>query len=673
MKQYLNRRCILYFAKLFLCILLITCTSVGLIFAYGEGHRRIDYEKTLDMESERVFSYLKMQLNAGIHTCNGMMTSVWYNHYVNYVGIYSNEFDGEKHNELRKTLTNSLAALPIVDEIVVIVPSKDTVISSKGWFSLKIYAQTYPTIKVLVGRQGDAPHVQIDDGTRSVIEVQDPTPRRNKSIMALFINNAAICSAYSSLCGSTAMGADITINGTVASRYDSANEKMIVHSLRDDSSQLDLVIYYAPYTSADRVLFIALFSALVVISALFAMIITMLTVKPVNELVMQIGGDSKAFDDPLRFIHEYVNTFTQNREKLDEENNRLRASKDRFLELMHNEIVLGMLRNQKFDFTADFVTTMCPWISEGLPFVVAAYSRMKEEPQITAEEICPESIKRCWANTETERWFLFWFKDEAALEAGVRTIKARLEGNPVVVSEKMNDLSQISATSADMLRELEELRMRWLMLPMLIQTRLVSRIRLGKREEALEALDEALAGHSPDAVLWTLARLSGECGFDIDEYVERCRIGGESGTYDYRSILRECVLDLCRFMTAERNSNIGSDSSKDILAYINENFRNPDLSVVLLGDEFGMHRTLISKTVKTATGETFSDYLLRLRMECAEKLLIENEGSVQSIGTLVGIPNYTTFKRSFVKVYGISPREYRELKTGVGVPDDPEN
>ena len=50
------------------------------------------------------------------------------------------------------------------------------------------------------------------------------------------------------------------------------------------------------------------------------------------------------------------------------------------------------------------------------------------------------------------------------------------------------------------------------------------------------------------------------------------------------------------------------------IIYIEENFANPEMSVNFLADHFSMHRTLISKAVKAQTGETFSDYLMKLRM-----------------------------------------------------------
>ena len=128
---------------------------------------------------------------------------------------------------------------------------------------------------------------------------------------------------------------------------------------------------------------------------------------------------------------------------------------------------------------------------------------------------------------------------------------------------------------------------------------------------------------------------------------------------EMRALLCEFAQALCRSVTAERPS-VAAETAGEICRYIEENYANPEMSVNFLADHFSMHRTLISKAVKAQTGETFSDYLLGLRMRRAMELLQGGTLTFQQIAEQVGMLSYPTFKRAFVKTYGCTPSEWHK-------------
>jgi len=67
----------------------------------------------------------------------------------------------------------------------------------------------------------------------------------------------------------------------------------------------------------------------------------------------------------------------------------------------------------------------------------------------------------------------------------------------------------------------------------------------------------------------------------------------------------------------------------------------------------------LGKIFREQTGEFFNDYLLKVRMLEAEKLLFDNVLRIGDIAERVGFSNQSYFNKMFRKVYGISPREYR--------------
>lgn len=67
----------------------------------------------------------------------------------------------------------------------------------------------------------------------------------------------------------------------------------------------------------------------------------------------------------------------------------------------------------------------------------------------------------------------------------------------------------------------------------------------------------------------------------------------------------------------------------------------------------------LSTVFKEVTGINFSDYLIKLKMDNAAKLLMDVSYKTYEISELVGYSNAKNFTRVFKKYFGISPREYR--------------
>ena len=171
-------------------------------------------------------------------------------------------------------------------------------------------------------------------------------------------------------------------------------------------------------------------------------------------------------------------------------------------------------------------------------------------------------------------------------------------------------------------------------------------------------LAEALERYNPMAVLHLLLRVADECEFDLG--VDMAYFAGlreDERRERLGPLLEASVKALCQYFADERRS-MNNGEGKEICEFIRENYCSEDMSVNLLAGRFNMHRTLVSKLVKAETGETFSNYLSRLRMERAAELLRAGNCTAAYVGEQVGIPNYPTFKRTFIRHYGCAPREW---------------
>ena len=67
-----------------------------------------------------------------------------------------------------------------------------------------------------------------------------------------------------------------------------------------------------------------------------------------------------------------------------------------------------------------------------------------------------------------------------------------------------------------------------------------------------------------------------------------------------------------------------------------------------------------SKLFKQETGENYVEYLSRVRIENAKKMLTESEASIKEISYSVGFSDPNYFSRAFKKYEGVSPTEYKD-------------
>ncbi len=112
------------------------------------------------------------------------------------------------------------------------------------------------------------------------------------------------------------------------------------------------------------------------------------------------------------------------------------------------------------------------------------------------------------------------------------------------------------------------------------------------------------------------------------------------------------TIDLQPLSSSKANSHM-----KKILEYIRENYRHK-ITLQDLKNLTGMGSTFIAKQFKSYTGHTFVDYLNRVRVKNATKLMLTTDIKIYSIAKTVGFYDYKHFIRVFKKYLGYSPSEF---------------
>lgn len=121
---------------------------------------------------------------------------------------------------------------------------------------------------------------------------------------------------------------------------------------------------------------------------------------------------------------------------------------------------------------------------------------------------------------------------------------------------------------------------------------------------------------------------------------------------DYIHILFLCI----REKQAKGNEGL----QEEVLSWIRRNFSDSELCATVVAEQFGIPEKLFHSMVKQATGVSFSEYLLSLRMRKAAHLLCSTKWSVIEVAQQCGYQAESTFYRVFKKYYNQTPQNYRQ-------------
>lgn len=130
--------------------------------------------------------------------------------------------------------------------------------------------------------------------------------------------------------------------------------------------------------------------------------------------------------------------------------------------------------------------------------------------------------------------------------------------------------------------------------------------------------------------------------------------------------LKQYVLD--RLLEA---SELLSDSSglkqnrtvNEAIRYIDENYGDRSLTLTGIAKKLYLNASYLSYLFKQETGLSLSEYLTKVRLREAKRILDEHAGCPLSLlAASVGYNDEYYFSKCFKKAYGISPKKYAEQK-----------
>ena len=95
-----------------------------------------------------------------------------------------------------------------------------------------------------------------------------------------------------------------------------------------------------------------------------------------------------------------------------------------------------------------------------------------------------------------------------------------------------------------------------------------------------------------------------------------------------------------------------------VMATINQNLNNADLSVDMIAEEVGISRVHLHRKMKELTGQTPHDFIRNIRLKRAAQLLTNQNMNITEVMYACGFNNAASFSTIFKKFYGLSPRDF---------------
>ena len=146
-----------------------------------------------------------------------------------------------------------------------------------------------------------------------------------------------------------------------------------------------------------------------------------------------------------------------------------------------------------------------------------------------------------------------------------------------------------------------------------------------------------------EEVLAALASLDGEATVGADAYFKA---------------LNALCLRLHRQIALEKGRR-RSDKIQSILSYVHRHYSDPEMSLTMVGDTFGLTEAYLSTLFKAEAGVNFASYLERLRIDAACEML--RQGTlVAEVAQSTGYNSVQSFRRAFKRATNISPSGYRK-------------
>jgi AraC-like DNA-binding protein len=172
-------------------------------------------------------------------------------------------------------------------------------------------------------------------------------------------------------------------------------------------------------------------------------------------------------------------------------------------------------------------------------------------------------------------------------------------------------------------------------------------------------------------ILNTMLKTASELG--IHHVVNQLpRITSYDSLEDLEKKLTGLAAEICAHVEAKSETE-ESSLMDEIVAYIDTNYSDYDLSLGTISSKFTISSSYFSRSFKEKIGMNFTQYIWQKRMDEVIRLLLHTSDPLKDIIIRVGYLDTPNFIRKFKKETGYTPGQYRKMHRPNDSSDSPDD
>ncbi|MCZ8517946.1 MULTISPECIES: response regulator [Paenibacillus] len=193
------------------------------------------------------------------------------------------------------------------------------------------------------------------------------------------------------------------------------------------------------------------------------------------------------------------------------------------------------------------------------------------------------------------------------------------------------------------------------LLDQILDVRMISSCEIGYLERISQLLNEEL-----------FDKLFGIYGYKVLGLLRLHAHVGHIGNFDrfedYYTAVEQLLGSLDGFIQERREkAPTGQNTMQKVIAYLQTHYTD-DLNMAVVSNHFSLNYSYFSHAFQEYSGESFSNYVRRLRLDKAKELLVCSDLKVYEISEQVGFENVKHFTRIFKDTEGITALEFRNQR-----------
>lgn len=710
-QRYFLTYAAIFAAMIFISILLLARTT------NMERARAAEQQRSL--QAEKISTQLDDMWKSAGSVGELLNNSSWVEKYKSDTDVFDADFDLVSRQEISQTLQNVCLSSTVVQDIGVIYPRKDTVITPQGWFDLQEYqtflqrshlVETENFLDDVLGMTGGFSKLYAEDFAEttpdtlvyvSQLDILD-SPR---AIAVIYLDKSVIARQLQQI-----SGAQVCAVRIANAAGDTRMQLTLAEPDPDDIVTMQLasrnmLLNYEISFENQRMPFMQgaggylLISGVAVLSMLLAYALAKMQYSPVNRLMRMLtaktGVNSQSGDmDTIAFCID--NLFADNES--------LKKMVTSYQQTLNRQQVVQLLRGYFNEDVARLMQGSDNLFTENFVYAVLVLQRIKdnrESPDEQAQEnaryivilqhivekLCQEQnhcelVEQVDGNTAVIIEFPA-MPDRDALMAIAETVHAALAEQDIesraFVGRPCRGLAGISTSYQAAVETMQtdtghhtvvyaQPQMEYYY-PIEWESRLMTAVQDGNIIQVRSILHHL---YEENRRLHLSAPLVSRISLLLTEDLHRTAVAMDLAPEllaEFREPHPAQRLEMA-FATAEKTAEIicaeaarrkesATDNvSRSLVEYVNTHIFDPELSLKQLGDEFSVSTASVSRIFKKSAGENFYHYITQKRIARAKELLLIQGYCPAQIAEAVGYDSEYSFKRAFVRTVGMAPRDY---------------